>query len=211
MLLYDLCHYGGIHPSRRSSHVPLYEHASRFRPHRICNTLPVGMYLLRNVCFVYGALSRERHAHCGIHLAAFPFPCGSIVATERHTRLLAVRSLPLPKYLWNTRLHKNELYGSHSSRHSSRIPSTMGTGRCLFPPCLYSISLADNTCPPTCYRGREGKTTYFTSTILVAGCSLFLRLTTVTTDWARFINASPVMLSLSVAAGFPLSPLSQIP
>lgn len=51
---------------------------------------------------------------------------------------------------------------------------------------------------------------FVTFTILVGACSLLRRFTTVTTACARLMNARPVMLSLSSAAGVPLSPFSQM-
>lgn len=52
--------------------------------------------------------------------------------------------------------------------------------------------------------------TYFVPTILVCGCSLLRRLTTVTTACARLMKARPVAVSLLKAAGVPASPLSQM-
>ena len=48
------------------------------------------------------------------------------------------------------------------------------------------------------------------TTILVWGCSLLRRLTTVTTACARLMKARPVAVSLERAAGVPASPLSQM-
>ena len=52
---------------------------------------------------------------------------------------------------------------------------------------------------------------YFIPTILVLGCSLLRRFTTVTTACARLMKARPVAVSLLRAAGVPASPLSHIP
>ena len=52
---------------------------------------------------------------------------------------------------------------------------------------------------------------FVTSTIFVGCCSLLRRFTTVTTACARLMNARPVMLLLSRAAGVPASPFSQMP
>ena len=101
-----------------------------------------GQHLLRNDCFMSGALPRECHAHHGIRIRAPAFPDRCFMAAVQHSQLLAGRLLAFPQHLWCACFHPRQLHGSQHQSGPSRAPHSLDSGcrlsrhglPCLSPP-----------------------------------------------------------------------------
>lgn len=105
MLLYDLSRYQCVAHARRTKNLWLPAPGFMAVTARRHATLSVGMHLLWNVGFLFGKISRKRHATHGLRQCPAPLPYGSKLATEQHSGLLAGHQLALPQHVRSKGIH----------------------------------------------------------------------------------------------------------